>query len=60
MKYSFAVLFTMIASSVLAHPSVVPHDHPHMLNALVGLDVILLAALAAVATWIVAEKSRRG
>ena len=57
MKYSFAVLFTMIASSVLAHPSVVPHDHPHMLNALVGLDVILLAALAAVATWIVAEKS---
>jgi hypothetical protein len=60
MKYFFAILSTMVAKPALAHPSVVPHDHPHVLNALVGLDVFLLAALAAIVTWIVAEKFRRG
>jgi hypothetical protein len=60
MKYCFAILSAMVAKSAFAHPSIVPHDHPHVLNALGGLDVLLLAALAAAVTRMVAEKFRRG
>ena len=59
MKYFFVISLSMLANSAFAHPSGVPHDHPHVLNAPVGFDVILLAALAAGVAWIFAEKFQR-
>jgi ABC-type transport system involved in cytochrome c biogenesis permease subunit len=40
-------LLAATAAAALGHPSLVPHDHPHALSALAGLDMLLLAALMA-------------
>jgi hypothetical protein len=39
------LLLTVSTSAALAHPSLVPHDHPHAVNSLAGLDMLLVAAL---------------
>ena len=60
MKYCFTILSAVLVKPAFAHPSVIPHDHPHLLNTLAGLDVFLLAVLAAAVAWMFAEKFRRG
>ena len=58
MKKLMLLFSIIVASPALAHPSIVPHDHPHGLSGLMGLDLILLVALGAIVAWIVAEKSK--
>jgi hypothetical protein len=46
--------------TAFAHPSLVPHEHPHAPSALVGLDVLLLAVLiGGFATALAASFRRR-
>jgi hypothetical protein len=55
MRSILTIVFVAAASAASAHPSLVAHEHPHGANALVGLDALLLAALAAslaAATWV--------
>ncbi len=54
MRTIIAVLSFAGVTAASAHPSLIPHEHPHGVNALVGLDALLLAALIAafaLAVW---------
>jgi hypothetical protein len=43
---STALLVTTTVTT-FAHPSLMPHEHPHAPSALAGLDMLLLAVLIA-------------
>lgn len=54
MRTIIALLTFAGVSAASAHPSLIAHEHPHGVNALVGLDTLLLAALVAafaLAVW---------
>ncbi len=54
MRTIIAILSIAGVTAASAHPSLIPHEHPHGANALAGLDSLLLAALVAVfalAVW---------
>lgn len=42
---ALAVTMAFIARTAFAHPSVVPHDHPHGLNWLPDVGALLIAAV---------------
>jgi hypothetical protein len=47
MRMILSMLFSIVATAALAHPSVVPHQHPHGLSALPGVETVLLVMLTA-------------
>ena len=54
MKSILTMIFVAGASTALAHPSLVAHEHPHGLSAYGGLDTLLFAVVAtalAAAAW---------
>jgi hypothetical protein len=44
MRALLTTAFTTITSAALAHPSVVPHDHPHSVSLLPDAATLLLGA----------------
>ncbi len=59
-RYLIALPVSVFASAALAHTSAVPHVHPHMQSALPGLDVFILAVLAAGLLCLALAKLKRG
>lgn len=55
-----AVMMALTAGAALAHPSVVPHDHPHGLSWLPDAGALLLAALTVGVGIIVFRRFRKG
>ncbi len=45
-RYVLSMLPILLSSAALAHPSLMPHSHPHGLSPLAGIDVFLLMMLA--------------
>ena len=60
MKIALAVTMASIGGAAFAHPSVVPHDHPHALSWLPDVGVLLLAALLIGAGILVFRHFSRG
>ena len=46
MKVILSMLFPIVATAAIAHPSVVAHQHPHGVSALPGMETILLVMLS--------------
>jgi len=46
MRLILSMLCSIVATAALAHPSIVPHQHPHGLTAIPGLATILLVMLS--------------
>jgi hypothetical protein len=46
MKKALSIAFTLYAGAASAHPSFLPHEHPHDWSVLPGADMIMVAALA--------------
>ena len=60
---SFVTLLSIAAlsaasSAALAHPSLIPHEHPHGVSMLPDLDVLLLGVLVAAFALVVVKKVR--
>jgi len=49
MKTLLSFLPALAASTAQAHPSLVPHHHPHGVSMLPGLDSIVVGAIFAIA-----------
>jgi hypothetical protein len=47
MKLILSVLCSIVATAALAHPSLIPHHHPHGATAIPGMATILLIMLTA-------------
>ena len=61
MKTIVSLLLTALASAqAFAHPSVVPHDHPHGVSILPDLGAMVLAAALVGAVFAVRRLLRRG
>ena len=45
MKAAFSIAFSLVAGSALAHPSFLPHQHPHDWSVLPGADFAMLAVI---------------
>ena len=58
-KLALSLIASAAATAAAAHPSLVPHEHPHDASALFGLDWLLVLALLAVFAVVVALKVRR-
>jgi hypothetical protein len=56
-RISLVSLLWIAAAPAFAHPSVVPHDHPH--GTQLSLDAILVFVLLAALTVLIAAKVRR-
>lgn len=54
-----AVMMALTAGTALAHPSVVPHDHPHALSWLPDAGALLLAAFLVGAGIVVFRRFRK-
>jgi hypothetical protein len=60
MQRIFLVLIgALMPAAALAHPSVVPHEHPHAASLLPDLTVLLMAAVVVGTGAIVIAMSRR-
>ncbi len=60
MKPLFAWLFCLLATAAFAHPSVVPHEHPHGPSLLPDLDTfVALVALCGVALIVLGRFKKR-
>jgi hypothetical protein len=46
MKKALSIAFTLYAGAAFAHPSFLPHEHPHDWSVLPGADMIMVAAFA--------------
>jgi hypothetical protein len=61
MKRAFLVsIGVMVPASALAHPSVMPHQHPHGVSLLPDLGALLLAALLVGGAVIAVRQIRKG
>jgi hypothetical protein len=61
MKTIVSLLLTALASvQALAHPSVVPHEHPHGVSILPDLGAMVLAAALVGAVFAVRRLLRKG
>jgi hypothetical protein len=54
MKTLLSFLLLLAASTAQAHPSLVPHHHPHGVSMLPALDTILVGAIFAIAIALLA------
>jgi hypothetical protein len=60
MKVLLPFLLLLAASTAHAHPSLVPHHHPHGVSMLPDLDTIVVAMFALAAALIAYWKFGRG
>jgi hypothetical protein len=61
MKRAFLVsIGVMVPASALAHPSVMPHQHPHGVSLLPDLGALLLAALVVGGAALALRRIRKG
>ncbi len=54
MKTLLSFLLALSAASAQAHPSLVPHHHPHGVSMLPGLDTLVVGAIFAIAVALLA------
>jgi hypothetical protein len=54
MKTLLSFLLALAAATAQAHPSLVPHHHPHGVSMLPGLDTIVVGAIFAIAVALLA------
>lgn len=54
------LLVTLVSAQALAHPSVVPHDHPHDASLLPDLGALLMSAVFVGAAILARRLFRKG
>jgi hypothetical protein len=59
MKSLCAVFLVILSSAAIAHPSLVPHEHPHGASFLLDFDWVIGAMLLAAFAVLVVKKLRR-
>ena len=59
MKSLCALFLVVLSSAAGAHPSLVPHDHPHGASFLLDLDWLISALLLAAFAVLVVKKMRQ-
>ena len=45
-RYVLSMLLILLPAVALAHPSLMPHSHPHGMSPLAGIDIFLAMMLA--------------
>ena len=59
LKIAAHLFFVFVAADAVAHPSTVPHDHPHGVSLLPDFMVLVVAAIAIGAAPVLVRTFRR-